>query len=267
MTKLIVSDVDGTLVPDSASTINPEYYEVIRALSAKGIQVVIASGRQYASIRRLFEPVQDLLWFIAEGGSMIMHGDDRILLKPIPDEWVAEFLQDLSTLPDVDCMLAAPDLSYTPFADTQMFRWMRESYRFDICAMGGWDKMPPEGICKMAVYHPTDVDGVCSEWLIPKWKERMYVASSGVCWIDFLMPGVDKGAALGRIRQELGIAKEQTIAFGDNNNDIELLRAAGTGVAVSSAREPLKQIADRIVPNFEQDGVLQVWKEILALAE
>ena len=59
MIRLIASDVDGTLVPESASQINPEYYDIIRALHQKGITVVIASGRQYASIRRLFEPVAD----------------------------------------------------------------------------------------------------------------------------------------------------------------------------------------------------------------
>lgn len=267
MVKLIASDVDGTLVPDSASEINPEYYDVIRALHDKGITVVIASGRQYASIRRLFEPVADLLWFMAEGGSMVVHGDEWMVPKSIPQEWIAEFMQDLSGIPQADCMLAAPLYSYAPFEDSKMFRWMQESYRFDMRATGGWDKPPAEKITKMAVYHPTDADGVCSRWLIPKWKDRLYYASSGICWVDFLMPGVNKGFGLEQICKKLDIPQEQTVAFGDNLNDIELLQAAGTGVAVSSAREGLKRIADRIVPNYEQDGVLQAWKSILASAE
>ena len=60
MIRLVVCDVDGTLVKDggSASALNPEYYEVVRKLSEKGIQVVICSGRQKASIEKLFEPVK-----------------------------------------------------------------------------------------------------------------------------------------------------------------------------------------------------------------
>lgn len=267
MIRLIASDVDGTLVPESASQINPEYYDVIRALHQKGITVVIASGRQYASIRRLFEPVADLLWFLADGGSVIVHGEDWIVPKAIPREWVAEFMHDLSRIPQADCMLAAPEYSYTPFENSEMFCWMRDSYRFDLRATGGWDKLPEEEIIKMAVYHPTNADGMCREWLAPKWKDRLYFANSGVCWVDFLMPGINKGSALRTICDKLGIPREQTIGFGDNLNDIELLEAAGTGIAVSSAREGLKEKADYIVPNFETDGVLQAWKTILLSAE
>ena len=71
MTKLVVTDVDGTLVKESTLNINPEYYDVIRALHAKGIRVVLASGRQYESIRKLIEPVQDLVWYIADGGATL----------------------------------------------------------------------------------------------------------------------------------------------------------------------------------------------------
>lgn len=266
MIRLIASDVDGTLVPESASQINPEYYDIIRALHQKGITVVIASGRQYASIRRLFEPVADLLWFIADGGSVIVHGEDWIVPKAIPREWVAEFMHDLSRIPQADCMLAAPKCSYSPFADSEMFRWMQESYRYTLSATGGWDRLPEEEIIKMAVYHPTDADGVCRK-LSGKWKDRLYFANSGVCWVDFLMPGVNKGSALRTIYDKLGIPREHTVGFGDNLNDIELLQTAGTGVAVSSAREELKQKADYIVPNFEEDGVLQAWKTILLSAE
>ena len=59
MIKLVVSDVDGTLVPDGTFDINPEIYDVIRELKNRGITFVAGSGRQYASLRRLFAPVAD----------------------------------------------------------------------------------------------------------------------------------------------------------------------------------------------------------------
>lgn len=267
MIRLIVSDVDGTLVPDSASSINPEYYEVIRALHEKGITVVIASGRQYASIRRMFEPVADLLWFIAEGGSMMIHGEEWIIPKVIPQEWVLEFMQDVHQIPDMDCMLAGARSAYAPVENSRMFRWVQESYRMDIRATGGWDCAPQEDITKIAVYHPEHSDALCQRWLIPKWKDRFCSANSGICWVDFLLPGINKGTALRQICERLNIPKEQTIGFGDNLNDLELFEAVEFGVAVSSAREGLKEKADKIIPNFEQDGVLEEWKSILQAAE
>ena len=57
MIKLIVSDVDGTLVPDGSSKINPEVFDTILKLREKGIQFAIASGRPWASVVHAFEPV------------------------------------------------------------------------------------------------------------------------------------------------------------------------------------------------------------------
>ena len=57
MIKLIVTDIDGTLVPDGSNTVNPKLYDQILRLRAAGIQFAAASGRQWHSIERLFEPV------------------------------------------------------------------------------------------------------------------------------------------------------------------------------------------------------------------
>ena len=69
MIRLIASDIDGTLVRESSHHINPEYFEVIRALKAKGIRFCACSGRQYKSILELFKPVADDIYFIAENGA------------------------------------------------------------------------------------------------------------------------------------------------------------------------------------------------------
>ena len=57
MIKLIVTDIDGTLVKDGTLDINPEYMDVIKKLTEKGIHFVACSGRQYCSERQLFVPV------------------------------------------------------------------------------------------------------------------------------------------------------------------------------------------------------------------
>ena len=60
MIKLIVSDIDGTLVKDGTLDINPEYMDVIKKLTEKGIHFVACSGRQYSSEKQLFAPVKDI---------------------------------------------------------------------------------------------------------------------------------------------------------------------------------------------------------------
>ena len=74
MIRLIASDLDGTLLKNGAQVI-PEIFELIPALKKRGIHFVAASGRQYANIRRLFAPLQDEISYVAENGSLCMHGE------------------------------------------------------------------------------------------------------------------------------------------------------------------------------------------------
>ena len=71
MIKLIVSDIDGTLVKDGTLDINPEYMDVIKKLTEKGIHFVACSGRQYSSEKQLFAPVKDIISYISDGGTLI----------------------------------------------------------------------------------------------------------------------------------------------------------------------------------------------------
>ena len=84
MIRLVVSDVDGTLVKDGTCDINPEYYDVIRALTAAGIRVAIASGRQEDSIRKVFLPVEEKLIFISNDGACVSEGDKQIFSVEMP---------------------------------------------------------------------------------------------------------------------------------------------------------------------------------------
>ena len=65
MIKLIASDIDGTILPEGTDLVNPELYDVIRALKKKGIRFAAASGRQYESMHHVFAPVEEDIYFIA----------------------------------------------------------------------------------------------------------------------------------------------------------------------------------------------------------
>lgn len=70
MIKLIVSDVDGTLVQDGSPSVNPQVFDTILKLREKGIQFVIASGRPWASVEHAFEPVKKRFFMLLIMGHM-----------------------------------------------------------------------------------------------------------------------------------------------------------------------------------------------------
>ena len=95
MIKLIASDLDGTLLKEGTMDINPEIYDIIRKLKAKGIVFAAVSGREYDSIERVFAPVKDDIYFIAGNGALIydIKNEKTIYEKYITKQKVLEIIK------------------------------------------------------------------------------------------------------------------------------------------------------------------------------
>ncbi len=263
MIKLVATDVDGTLVKESTLDINPEYFDVIRALHAKGIKVVMASGRQYESIRKLIEPVQDLVWYIADGGATIKMDRGLEAVAEIPKQWIKKAWQDIQNIPGMDAALGSSTKSYVPIKDTDLYKCLAYNYKFNVECLGGWEKLPEEPISKISLYRSTGIERYADKYFIPKWEGKLHMSIAGEWWLDCVMPGVNKGTALQKIMDYLGVAAEEVLATGDNPNDLEMIQLAGTGLAVATAHPRVKEAADGIIPSYTEDGVLQEWKKLL----
>ena len=92
---------------------------------------------------------------------------------------------------------------------------------------------------------------------------RLYISKSLPYFLEFASPEVTKAAGLDFLAKQLGFSRERTVAFGDGENDIELVDWAGYGVAVENADERVKEIADFICPSVEEEGVAQVLEAYL----
>ena len=86
MIKLIVSDIDGTLVPEGTNDINPEIFSLIRQLKSKGIYFAVASGRHKCSVEKLFEPVQNDIFYITSNGAYAGTYDKKLIVSDISKE-------------------------------------------------------------------------------------------------------------------------------------------------------------------------------------
>ncbi len=265
MIKLIISDIDGTLVPDGsgAGVMNPEYFDVIRDLAARGITFVACSGRQFVSMYKIFEPVADKIYFICEGGGFVSNGKREVLHSAVLDpEDVRELIQDARQIPQLDIMVAGVKRSYCRSEDSELYRWMVNDYGFDIEALPDMDKGVDDDVAKVSLYHKNAVEALTRDTFVPKWEKRVKTVLAGIQWLDCVSPESGKGNAVAFLQKHLGVSKEETIVFGDNQNDIEMFDYAGCSYAVNGAREEVRQAADEICAPMEEDGVLQVLKNI-----
>lgn len=94
-------------------------------------------------------------------------------------------------------------------------------------------------------------------------RETHQVVVSGEHWVDIMNPGVNKGTALRRLQESLGVTPAQTAAFGDYLNDIEMLDAAGMSFAMADAHADLVAHARFRAPSHRDHGVLTVLERLL----
>ena len=249
MLRLIASDIDGTLVPDSAPTINEEYFEVIRALQAKGVRFCPCSGRAFSSMVRMFEPLKDEVYFICENGS-VLRTADKIL-----HAW---------TIPSI--CVSTPENVYTDAGeDSELFLLLRDSYRYDVENIEDLLSVPEDQVIKISLYHHDSCEEVARPITESHWQEDLQMLCSGKQWVDGLAKNAGKGEAFALLQEYLDIPKEETMYFGDNMNDLTAFKEAGISQTVSSARSEVKESVDYIAHSVKHDGVLQELKKILMI--
>lgn len=254
MIKLVVSDIDGTLLPEGTDQINPQMYQVIRSLKEKGITFVAASGRQYASMRHVFEPVADDILFIAENGSVIMQQEKILYSNFIRPELARRLVRHLRTYEDGEIMLSVPEQIYLE-QDGRVRELMEKGYR------ARFELVPDLLLCcdhtnKITIYREHDINELGDE-LQERFGEELNVAVAGAIWVDFMSKTSDKGNALRWVQERLGVSPEETMAFGDNCNDIGMLQQANWSYAVSDAHPRLKSAAKYETGPCREDGVLR----------
>ena len=211
----------------------------------------------------MFRPVSDRLLYIAEGGGVLRSDSEVYHIEPLPEEYIREFLDDCRSCTELDRLIATSDLTYTETGDTPMYHLLKDSYRFDVKNLDSLDQVPLEKAVKISLFHETDAEGICSRTLIPKWKDRFQIASSGIQWIDCLSPHTSKGNSLKVLQQRLGISPDETMVFGDNMNDISMLHQAKYSYAVGNARDEVKCEAAFVADTYDNNGVLKELKKLL----
>ena len=120
-----------------------------------------------------------------------------------------------------------------------------------------------DDVCKISIFHHNCAEKMVSQEFVDKWSKTMNIAVSGKFWLDCTNQGGNKGSALQHFQEAYKISPDETLAFGDNINDIEMLKRASHSFAVENAREEVKEVANFIAPSYKEDGVLQVLKAVL----
>lgn len=246
MVKLIASDIDGTLIPYGQNGLSQELFPLIRALGEKGILFCPASGRQYHSLRGLFAPVADRAYFLCENGAAIFGPSGREETAPLlsksvfPRREALELCRDIMACPEGDVFISGQNTTYVCGCGENLIRHTREDLGNRVREVGDPAEIP-EDIIKISAYCPKGIADTLAR--LEKWGQFFNMAEAGPAWLDFTL--ADKGTGILALCRALDMDPHDVAAFGDNWNDLAMLRAVGHPYLMSGADHRLKELIPR----------------------
>lgn len=259
--KLVVTDMDGTLLNPNG-TLFPTFFPVLDELLARGIEFVVASGRQYYNLREMFQSYLDRIYFIAENGSFEAFQDQPLSILEFDKANVRPIAEAVRALENCHAVYCGAKQAYVEDLDAAFLQEVSKYYQRleivpDITAVAD------DPCLKIAVCNLGEAPDYAYPHLRHFEEQGLKVVLSGRNWVDLSDPIANKGVPLKRLQQRLGISPDQTLAFGDQMNDSEMLSCATYSFAVANAFPELFPHARFVAPSNAEHGVIQVLEHLL----
>lgn len=257
MIRLITCDIDGTLLLDGAWELEDRYFPLIRAIRERGIAFAAASGRQHDRLRRMFAPVADDILFICENGAVVYNGDRKLSETPLDEQKAHRLTEEILAVPECEVLISGAESCYLIPKTDDYVHLIRDLIGYRTVLVSSADEIP-ETIIKVSAYRK-DGASVLAPRFAP-WASDFNMAIAGNEWLDFTLS--DKGTGLDDICKALQIDRADVMSFGDNYNDLPLLKKAGVPFIMEGADAPLLRQFPRRCHN-----VFETLEKFLALGE
>lgn len=261
--KMIVSDLDGTLV-NGEKQISSTNLQALRASMARGIRVVLASGRSFEHVYLLARQYGlDVAIASMNGAKVDLSPDGPTLYaRTFPPALFAKVFD----------IVEKTGLFFSCYGHNALYQYNKsgapERAKEEQGRMG--TVVTDERVTlneaanqtyKFDVYSDGDDELIALRDALNASGLPIKVCSSWARNLEVMVENAGKDVAIAALCDHFGIAREAVMAFGDNLNDTDMLKAAGVGVAMGNALPEVKAIADLVAPRYDEDGVAHVVNE------
>jgi HAD superfamily hydrolase (TIGR01484 family) len=260
--RLIALDLDGTTIHHDG-TMSPAVREAVGEVAAAGFHVVIATGRAIlATLPLIADLGLENGFAICSNGAVTIELDpdrpegyrilETVTFDPAP---VLKMLR--GAWPDAVVAVEEVGVGFkvsAPFPDGELDGGVR---------VVSWDELSSSPATRVTFRSPT---GTAADFLALVERIGLHGVNYAVgftAWLDINPEGVSKASALEQIRRRLGVEPVNTIAVGDQRNDIEMLQWAARGVAMGNAPDEVKTAADEVTLDVDEDGLVPVLRSLL----
>ena len=272
--RVIATDMDGTLLDPKGQLDLPRLEKILDKLDQCDIRFVIATGNEVHRMRQLLGHLAERVVLVVANGARIFENNELIQAQTWDDAMVDRALahfkgrecQDQFVVTAMNggfvkegTVFSELDKFMTPEMIEKLYQRMNFVDEFDSSLFGGVLKMS-------MVVGEERLDSVLQE-INDLFDGHVRAVSSGYGCIDILQDGIHKAWGLVELLKRWNLKSEQIMAFGDSENDIEMLELAGISYAMENAEEAVKRVATKVAPANSQAGVYKVLENWLERGE
>lgn len=258
---LIALDLDGTTI-NHAGDLAPSVHDAVRAVLDAGHHVVVATGRSVVATI----PILDALG-LTHGYAVCSNGAVTLGLDPdLPGGYEVTEAVTFDPAPALnllrgqwpDAVVAVEDLGTgfklsAPFPDGELQ---------GVLTVVPWEELVANPVTRVTFRSPT---GTADDFVALTERIGLHGVNYSVgfsAWLDINPEGVSKGSALELVRRTLEVEPMNTVAVGDQRNDLEMLAWAARGVAMGNAPDEVKAAADEVTDTVDEDGLVPVLRAV-----
>lgn len=258
MIQAIFFDIDGTLISFKTHAIPQSTIDAIKAVKAKGIKVIIATGRSLCDINGL----EDLEFdgFITANGAYCITPDNAVVFQNLIAKDNLEALLRYQKEKPFPCVLMTDKGNFANYIDDRVM------VLYNMVNIPVPSIKPLEEAVQYNVYQ---IDAFVDEQEEKEILETALTKCEGARWhpafTDINVLNNSKSTGIDKFIEHFGFKLEETMAFGDGGNDITMLRHAGIGIAMDNAGDPVKAVADYVTTSVDDDGIVNALKHFKVL--
>jgi len=255
--KMVATDIDGTILNYNGE-FSKEVLDCIKKLNDIGVKVVLVTGRMHKSAKKIADELGLKTPIVSYQGALVRDNtanENIIYERYIPND-KAKSIISWCKLADVHINLYINDDLYVEKENDFTKKYAGHQHiPFNVVS---FDKIKIDKVNKILLIDYNDADKIT--FLSNKLQEDypdLFIVKSTDFFCEVCHKEATKGDGVGCLEQFYGITKDEILTIGDHNNDIELIKSGGIGVAMGNATEELKSVADYVTDTVENNGFVK----------
>ena len=255
MIKMVVTDIDGTIA-DKDANISIKVRDTIKKLKNKGIKVVLSTGRMFRATYPVLKDLELDTPIISYQGGFVkeFYGEQKVLYTKYTDKTLAHEIIDYFRSKNIHINVYVNDVLYVEKEDEYIKKYI-ENRNIVYSVVKDLKDVNMDCLHKvLGIDKDAEKIRIATEKLKEKYQSKLYIIRSTPYYCEVSNPEASKSSALCFLRDYWGFKPEEVLAIGDQDNDIDMIKAAGIGVAMGNGTPNLKDSADFITKSLDEDG-------------